>query len=72
LQVAVGTLNPIKIAAVRDVLNCICGKVTNGKVTMTSIAVESGVPTQPIGLNQTLNGAINRAKKAIEKYYGRI
>jgi len=55
-------LNPIKIAAVRDVLNSIYGKVT-----MTSLSVESGVPTQPIGLNQTLNGAINRAKKALKK-----
>ncbi|MFX0097321.1 MAG: inosine/xanthosine triphosphatase [Candidatus Hodarchaeota archaeon] len=62
MQIAVGTLNPVKIAAVRDILNRIYGKIA-----LISLGVESGVPNQPIGLNQTLNGAINRAKEALKK-----
>lgn len=61
MKVAVGTSNPVKIAAVRDVLNRIYGNVA-----ITSLDVKSGVPTQPIDLNQTLNGAINRAKEALK------
>lgn len=62
MQVAVGTLNPIKLAAVREVLNHIYEDVS-----IVSVEVESGVPAQPIGLSQTINGAINRANEALKK-----
>lgn len=62
MRVAVGTSNPVKVAAVRDVMDRIYEDVS-----IVSVDVESGVPAQPVGLDQTVNGAIIRANKALKK-----
>ena len=57
-RVAVGSTNPVKVNAVRRALRLLCEAVVEG------VAVESGVPVQPIGLDEILRGAINRALEA--------
>lgn len=62
MKVAVGSTNPAKVEAVREVFLGIYGDVE-----VVPIEVDSGVPDQPVGLEETVKGAINRAKQAIEK-----
>lgn len=57
--VQVGSRNPVKVQATRNVL----AKFYN-HVTVSSVHVHSGVPDQPIGLEQTIEGSVNRAKEA--------
>jgi len=57
--VHVGSKNPVKVQATRNVLE----KFYND-VTVSAVHVNSGVPDQPIGLEQTIEGAVNRAKGA--------
>ncbi len=59
--VAVGSKNPSKIKAVEDALS-----KTMGTALVKAVDVDSEVSNQPIGLNETAKGAINRAKKAFE------
>lgn len=59
MMVQVGSLNPVKIQATRNVLEKF---YTN--ITVSSVSVQSGVPDQPIGMDQTIEGAVNRAKEA--------
>jgi inosine/xanthosine triphosphatase len=58
LRVSVGSTNPVKIAAAAEVLRRIYG----AGVDVESVAVESGVPVQPWGNDETLRGALNRAR----------
>jgi inosine/xanthosine triphosphatase len=58
--VAVGTRNPVKVAAVSNVLK----KIFRTEFNVVSVEVDSGVPKQPVGLSQTVQGAVNRAKQA--------
>jgi inosine/xanthosine triphosphatase len=60
LKVAIGTLNKAKIAAVENIIN---GHLTN--VQYIHKNVESGVSEQPFSNEETRNGAINRAKNAL-------
>jgi len=60
-SVAVGSLNPTKVYAVKRAFRILCEPVVKG------VRVGSGVPSQPIGLSEILLGAINRAKNAIEE-----
>jgi inosine/xanthosine triphosphatase len=60
MRVAVGSENPVKIAAVEEVFSKVFGSVE-----VVSILIDSGVPPQPFGLD-TLRGAENRAKRALE------
>lgn len=57
--VQVGSENPVKVQATRNVLNKFYRNIN-----ISSVHVHSGVPDQPIGLDQTIEGAINRAKEA--------
>lgn len=57
--VAVGSKNPVKINAARNILEKIYGKVD-----VVGVDVDSGVPHQPFGKDQTIQGAVNRAKNA--------
>jgi inosine/xanthosine triphosphatase len=57
--VKVGSKNPVKVQATRNVLE----KFYND-VTVSAVHVNSGVPDQPIGLEKTIEGAVNRAKGA--------
>lgn len=57
-KVAVGSKNPVKVDAVRRAFSRFYD------VEIKSLEVSSGTPPQPIGLEQTLNGAVGRARKA--------
>ncbi|MGB9978571.1 inosine/xanthosine triphosphatase [Methanobacterium sp.] len=59
MKVAVGSRNPVKVKATKNVLDQIYGKVE-----VVSIDANSEVPDQPFGIDQTIEGAINRAKNA--------
>jgi inosine/xanthosine triphosphatase len=58
-RVAVGSTNPVKVAAVRAVL-----AAARANAEITSIGVASTVRDQPIGDDETIRGAIARAKAA--------
>jgi inosine/xanthosine triphosphatase len=60
LLVAIGTSNPVKVKAVENVLSAFF------KVTSVMKEVSSGVPPQPVGMDQTIKGAVTRAKKALD------
>ncbi len=59
VDIAVGSLNPVKIEAVRNVMERIYGSVR-----IFAVDSKSGVPEQPFE-DETVQGAINRAKGAI-------
>jgi inosine/xanthosine triphosphatase len=59
LKAVVGSKNPVKVNATRNVL-----KRIYDDVTVSSLNVDSEVPDQPFGMTQTVNGAVNRAKNA--------
>ncbi|HMK48007.1 MAG TPA: inosine/xanthosine triphosphatase [Methanocella sp.] len=58
MKVAVGTTNPVKVDAVRNVF----GRLYDD-VVVEGRKVGSGVPDQPVGI-ETIQGAINRASHA--------
>jgi inosine/xanthosine triphosphatase len=60
-RVAVGSTNPVKVAAVEAVLSR-CGWAPS----VTSLAVASGVRDQPFGDAETIAGATQRARAALE------
>lgn len=57
MRVKVGSGNPVKVQATKNVLEKIYDDLE-----VDAVEVNSGVPDQPIGLDQTIEGAINRAK----------
>lgn len=59
MDIAVGSQNPVKVAAVRSVMERVYGEVR-----ITAVDVPSGVPPQPFG-EQTHRGSINRARAAL-------
>jgi inosine/xanthosine triphosphatase len=59
MRVMVGSSNPVKLNATRNILTKIYGQLE-----ISSMDVDSGVSDQPFGLDETIKGAINRAKKA--------
>lgn len=63
MHIAIGTQNKGKIEALKQTL-LQYHAFTHAKVT--SVQVASGVGHQPIGLNETIQGATNRAKAAYE------
>lgn len=64
MKVIVGSQNPVKIRATHKIMENIYGHIQ-----VDSLRVSSGVPDQPIGLDQTIQGAINRAKNAYSTEY---
>ena len=58
-RVAVGSTNPVKLGAVRAVLQRLAPSTQ-----VAGVAVASGVPDQPLGDAQTIAGATNRAQAA--------
>ena len=58
-RVAVGSMNPVKLGAVRAVLRQLAPSVQ-----VDGVAVASGVPDQPLGDAQTIAGATSRAHAA--------
>ena len=61
-RIAVGSKNPVKLAAARAVVTRLVPDIT-----IQAIEVSSGVPDQPFGDDQTIRGAIARARGAREK-----
>ncbi|AMD93344.1 inosine/xanthosine triphosphatase [Desulfomicrobium orale] len=59
MRINVGSKNPVKLAAIRDVM-----EARFPGADFAPVAVDSGVPDQPVGLEQTLGGAMNRARAA--------
>ena len=57
--ISVGSLNPVKLEAIRTVM-----AVRFPEAEFRPVAVDSGVPDQPVGLGETLRGAKNRARAA--------
>jgi inosine/xanthosine triphosphatase len=62
MKVIVGSQNPVKLNATRNVLDKIYPQLE-----IEAREVDSGVPDQPIGLEITIQGAINRAKNAFKE-----
>jgi len=65
LRIAVGTTNPCKIDAVTKALRIVC---TDVDIQVEGFSVESGVPDQPFGDEETIKGAKNRAMLAHRAY----
>jgi inosine/xanthosine triphosphatase len=63
--IAVGSTNPAKTSAVRTM----CERAFPG-CTVVPVDAPSGVPTQPIGPEQTSTGARNRARAALAAMTG--
>jgi inosine/xanthosine triphosphatase len=60
-RVAVGSTNPVKVGATRSVI----AKLATD-VEVTGVSVPSGVPDQPWGDEETIRGAVARARAARE------
>ncbi|MCX8182507.1 MAG: inosine/xanthosine triphosphatase [Candidatus Methanomethyliaceae archaeon] len=58
--IAVGTSNPIKVRAVKNVFSKFF------RVTVVMKQVPSKAPPQPVGLDSTIEGAISRARGALD------
>src|SRR5262249_41360296 len=58
--IVVGSTNPVKIGAVRAVLGPLVSAAT-----IDGVAVQSTVPDQPVGDEETIRGAIARARAAL-------
>ncbi len=61
MLVAVGSINPVKVCAVKDV---ICDYSLLSLAQVTGFSVPSEVSEQPLSLEETITGAKNRAKNA--------
>lgn len=59
MKIAIGSTNPVKVRAVKNIAR----KIFPG-AKFVSLEVASGVPAQPRGDKQTQRGAINRARAA--------
>lgn len=67
IHIAIGTKNPCKIDAVRGAFHDVfASKQNEVEILISSHDVESGVPDQPFGDDETKQGAMNRAKLAYE------
>jgi inosine/xanthosine triphosphatase len=61
MKVAVGSTNPVKIQAVKEVFKKVFGK----EVEIINVKADSGVSTQPFK-EDIIKGSVNRAKKALK------
>ena len=59
MHVAVGSRNPVKVAAVESALPV---------AEVEAVGVDSGVPEQPYGIEETVTGAENRARRALDDH----
>jgi inosine/xanthosine triphosphatase len=65
MRVAVGSRNPVKVAAVETILE-------ESGATVTPVSVDSGVAEQPTSVAETLAGARNRARRALASAGGDV
>lgn len=63
MEITVGSQNPIKIKATENVFKRVFGE----NVRANGVKVDSGVFHTPCSFEETAQGAINRAKRALEK-----
>jgi len=61
MKVGVGTSNPVKFKAVKNVFS-----IFYPSIQVLMISVESGVSRQPFGDHEIVKGAINRAKQVLK------
>ena len=62
MKIVVGSTNPVKLNSVKLVFEEVFEEVE-----VVGVIVESGVPEQPRGDEETVRGALNRARGALEK-----
>lgn len=62
-QIAVGSLNPVKLSAVEEAITDY--PILSG-LKVQGVSVESGVREQPLSLEETIRGAKQRAKQAFK------
>lgn len=62
MKIVVGSKNPVKVAAVEEIVQALFPRFRTGKVI--SRDVPSGVSEQPKSLDETIRGATNRARSA--------
>ncbi len=62
----VGSDNPVKVNAVKNVVLKIWPSAE-----VVNVKVASGVSHQPIGMEETIKGAVNRAKATLKHYQGK-
>jgi len=65
MRVAVGSLNPVKVEAARLVFERFFGEVE-----IQPVEVETSIPAQPIGIDQVIKGAVERAYQALSSVTG--
>ena len=65
MKVAVGSLNPVKVKAARLVFERFFGEVE-----IQPVEVETSIPAQPIGIDQVIKGAVERAYQALSSVTG--
>jgi inosine/xanthosine triphosphatase len=63
MQIGVGSKNPVKISATERAFDAI-----DRETQVDGVSVESGVSEQPVGDDETRQGAKNRAQEAIGGY----
>jgi len=66
-KIIVGSKNPVKIKATLKAFKKV---FKNEKFEILGVDVPSGVPSQPMGNQQTIKGSLNRANNACKKYPG--
>ena len=64
MKVIVGSKNPVKQRATENVL-----KKIYTDLVVKSVKADSEIPDQPIGVDETIKGAVNRAKNAYSPKY---
>ena len=65
MRVAVGSLNPVKVGAARLVFERFFGEVE-----IHPVRVKTSIPAQPIGVDQVIRGAVERAYQALSSVTG--
>ncbi|NLE44543.1 MAG: DUF84 family protein [Chloroflexi bacterium] len=68
MKIAVGSENPVKIAAARSVLWRVYGE----QIDVEAVRVMSGVSDQPYGNEETLCGAVGRSRAALHAAHAEL
>lgn len=63
MRIGIGSLNPVKVAAVRNIVHMY--ELLSG-AEVVPVSASSSVPEQPKSLEETVRGAKNRARQAFE------
>jgi len=66
MKFVVGSTNPVKVNAVKSAIKKML-KFSDSDFHVIAVGVESGVPDQPITLDDIILGATNRAERAMQK-----